>query len=130
MVRKIYVVSRDDDLEKAKAFFDQAHFHHLLVLDNKRLQGIVSDRDLLKELSPYLGTPAEMQRDTHTLHKKVHQIMSRELVTISPDASILEAINLFLSSAKSCLPVVDHDRHPVGILSWRDVFRYLASLEK
>jgi acetoin utilization protein AcuB len=40
-----------------KEIFDTQSFHHLLVLhEHKRLSGIVSDRDLLRALSPYVGS--------------------------------------------------------------------------
>ena len=47
----------------------------------------------------------------------VDTIMSREIVTISPDASIRDAIDLLLSRGISGLPVVDSRDRLVGILT-------------
>src|SRR5271168_4266559 len=85
MTARIITVEMDDRLEVAKEIFDTMHFHHLLVVDDrKKLSGIVSDRDLLRALSPYVGSVSETNRDLATLNKRVHQIMSRHLITLRP----------------------------------------------
>jgi acetoin utilization protein AcuB len=126
MTTRVVTVEMDDRLEVVKQIFDKLNFHHLLVIDDrKRLAGIVSDRDLLKALSPYVGSAAETSRDLATLNKRVHQIMSRKPLTLQPRADITAAMALFLEQRISCIPIVDDDFHPVGILSWRDVMRSL-----
>jgi hypothetical protein len=45
------------------------------------LCGVISDRDLLRALSPYVGTASENARDTATLRKRVHQIMPVGIVS-------------------------------------------------
>jgi acetoin utilization protein AcuB len=117
----------DDPLVVAKEIFDAMKFHHLLVVDGEgRLAGVMSDRDLLKALSPYVGTAAENTRDLATLNKRAHQIMSHKPVTLPPEADISEAVKLILSARITCVPVVDAAFKPVGILTWRDLLRSLA----
>jgi acetoin utilization protein AcuB len=91
------------------------------------LLGVVSDRDLLKALSPNIGTSTESYKDTATLNKRVHQIMSREPSRLHPEATLLEAINVFNTHTISCIPIVDHADRPVGILSWRDILKALPT---
>jgi acetoin utilization protein AcuB len=111
-----------------KEIFDTVNFHHLLVLDeNKKLGGIVSDRDLLRALSPYVGSAAETARDLATLNKRVHQIMTRHPITLRPESGISEAVNLLLMHGISCIPIVDDKLKPVGIVSWRDLLKSLAT---
>jgi acetoin utilization protein AcuB len=129
MTTRVVSVEMDDRLEVVKKIFDTLKFHHLLVVgDDGKLKGVVSDRDLLKALSPYVGSVAENARDLATLNKRVHQIMSRNLLTLQPRASILEAVNLLLEHRISCIPIVDETLKPVGILSWRDVLRAMQPL--
>lgn len=123
MSRPVVTVGLDDSLKTAKEIFDKTGFHHLLVVESEKLFGVISDRDILRELSPYVGTLAERDRDTFTLKKKAHQIMTRSLVTLPPSAEIREAIEIFQAHRISCIPVVDEERVPVGILSWRDILR-------
>jgi acetoin utilization protein AcuB len=127
MTARVVTVEVDDTLEAVKQIFDAMKFHHLLVVDTgKTLCGVISDRDLLRALSPYVGTASENARDTATLRKRVHQIMSRKPVTLPPEASVTDAINLFLSSRVSCIPIVNQHLKPVGIVSWRDVLKTLV----
>ena len=126
MTTRVVTVEMDDQLDVVKQIFDSLNFHHLLVVDDrKKLTGVVSDRDLLKALSPYVGSATENARDVATLNKRVHQIMSRNLHTLQPRAALSEAMQLFLEHRISCIPIVNEDLKPVGILSWRDVLRAL-----
>jgi len=122
---KLVTVGLDDQLVTVKAIFDNLKFHHVLVLDERKLLGVVSDRDLLKALSPNIGTVTESYKDLASLNKRVHQIMTRHPVVLQEDASVDDAIYLFNTRGVSCLPVVDHDHHPVGIVSWRDILKNL-----
>ena len=127
MTAQIVTVAMDDRLEVVKEIFDTHKFHHLLVVDEyRKLSGVLSDRDLLRALSPYVGSAAETSRDLATLNKRVHQIMTRHPFTLRPQAGIGEAVNLLLKNRISCVPIVDEDFTPVGIVSWRDLLRALA----
>ena len=127
MSKHVVTVEMDDTLRTVKEIFDHLHFHHLLVVDDGKLSGVVSDRDVLKALSPRLGTIAESAADTATLSKRVHQIMTRHPISLHAEASVLDAVNLFNTHEISCIPIVDDDQHPLGILSWRDILKALAT---
>ncbi|KPK14293.1 MAG: hypothetical protein AMK69_29165 [Nitrospira bacterium SG8_3] len=97
--------------------------HHLLVVGNQGLLGVISDRDLLKALSPFVGALDEHPRDLAILNKKAHQIMSREPVAVDKETSVEEAANLLLSENVSCLPVTSPEGDVEGILTWKDIFK-------
>lgn len=118
-------VEPDDSLATVREIFEQLKFHHLPVVEDNQLVGLVSDRDLLKALSPHLGSVAETSRDLATLNKRVHQVMRRQLVTLPADAQLMDAVRLFNRTGVSCIPIVDEQRRPLGILTWRDVMRAL-----
>ncbi|MDP2713746.1 CBS domain-containing protein [Rheinheimera sp.] len=130
MSTKPVSVSPDDALTVVKQIFDHVKFHHVLVVENGILLGVLSDRDLFKALSPHIGTAAETPRDLATLNKKVHQIMLRQPVTLQPQAKVMDAIQLFNTHGVSCIPVVDSQNRPQGILSWRDIIRALDRTDK
>jgi acetoin utilization protein AcuB len=130
MTARVVTVEVDDLLETVKAIFDSVKFHHLLVVEKGKLYGVISDRDLLRALSPYIGTPSENARDLATLKKRVHQIMTRRPVTLPADATVDDAVKLFLEHRVSCLPVVDPAFKPVGIVSWRDLLKSWPAAER
>jgi acetoin utilization protein AcuB len=128
MTARIVTVEMDDRLEAVKDIFDTMRFHHLLVVDeHKKLSGVLSDRDLLRALSPYVGSATETARDLATLNKRVHQIMTRKPITLRQESGIAEAVELLLKNRISCIPIVDDAFKPVGIVSWRDLLRTMAS---
>ncbi|MCP4252510.1 MAG: CBS domain-containing protein [Candidatus Scalindua sp.] len=123
MSKRLITVKLDDTLKVVNEIFDNVNIHHLLVVESDKLFGVISDRDMLKALSPNIGTIVEMNRDTITLNKKVHQIMTSEPVTLALDADISDAIEIFNNHDISCIPVVDDKNKPVGIISWRDIIK-------
>lgn len=123
MTPRVVTVELDDPLEAVKKIFDSVKFHHLLVVEAGKLCGVISDRDLLRALSPYIGTRSETARDAATLQKRVHQIMTRKPVTLAPEATLGEAVKVFLEHRVSCIPVVDATFKPIGIVSWRDLLK-------
>jgi acetoin utilization protein AcuB len=126
MTEKVVTIEMDDTLATVKDIFDNLKFHHLLVVESGRLVGVVSDRDLLKALSPNIGTMSETFNDLATLNKRAHQIMTRKPMTLYPEVPIGDAVMLFLKHKVSCIPIVDNEFRPLGIVSWRDILKALV----
>jgi acetoin utilization protein AcuB len=125
MSAKLVTIGLDDKLKTVKEIFDNLKFHHLLVVEERKLLGVVSDRDLLKALSPNIGSARETYQDVASLNKRVHQIMTRSPVVLQESATADDAIQAFNTHSISCLPVVDLNFRPVGIVSWRDILKNL-----
>ncbi|MCM2678194.1 CBS domain-containing protein [Echinimonas agarilytica] len=130
MNTRVVSVTMDDTLEHVKEIFENVRFHHVLVIEDDTLCGIVSDRDLFKALSPHIGLVSETPHDRATLSKKVHQIMTRHVITLTPNDSVHDAISLFNRHMISCIPVVNAQRIPVGVVSWRDIFKALEKRQQ
>ncbi len=124
MTYNVVTVEMDDSIEIIRDIFNNFEFHHLLVLENQKLVGVISDRDFLKTLSPFLDTPSQKRRDFAILKKRVHQIMSRIPITIDAETSIEEAGNLLLENNISCLPVISPQGSVEGIVTWKDILRF------
>jgi len=125
MTRAVVTVAMDDSLRVAREKLRRGGFHHLLVMRHDRLIGVVSDRDILRELSPFLDQLAERAQDARTLERPVHQLMTRALVVVGPDCSVREATERLLATKVSCLPVVSPSGVVEGIVTWRDLIRAL-----
>lgn len=126
MTKNIVSVSMDDTLDCIRNVFEEHRFHHVLVLSGQRLMGVISDRDLLKSLSPYIGTLSETAHDVATLQKRAHQVMTRKPITISKEATVQAAAEQILEHTITCLPVTDENGDIVGIVTWRDVLKALV----
>ncbi len=126
ITRKVFTVDMDDSFKTIRNIFKHAEFHHILVEDGRRLVGVISDRDLLRALSPFLGTLSEQERDIIALNKKAHQIMSRKLITIDVETSIEKASDLLLENNISCLPVISPQGGVEGIVTWKDILKFYS----
>ncbi|WP_369433885.1 CBS domain-containing protein [Psychromonas sp. MME1] len=124
MTTRVVTVDMDDRLTVVKEILDHGVFHHLLVVEDNQLQGIISEHDLLRCLSPFLGTDAESTRDTATINQRAHQIMTRSPLVIAPQCTVSDALMIMLNNNIGCLPVLEGGEIK-GIFTWRDGVRAL-----
>lgn len=122
MTRDVVTIRLDDSVGRIREIFERVSFHHLIVMHQGRVEGVVSDRDLLKNISPFIGkTLMEREQDTNTLKRRAHQIMRRQPVIAMETMTAREAAALLLTEKVTCLPVVNDKGRLVGIVSWRDL---------
>lgn len=102
--------------------FHAKQFRHLLVTDAAgRLIGLVSDRDVIRCLGPSRPDKSVLAGIRTT------DIMSTDLVTISPATPLSKAVTLMVDHGISCLPVLA-DGTLVGILTNTDLYLVLQVL--
>ena len=117
MAREVSIGGIDDSLGDLKKIFESNHFHHIPIVAEGRLVGIVSDRDVLRFVSPYVNTMGEDNRALNTLKKKAHQIMTRDVVTVRAHDTVAAAATMMLENRCSCLPVLSDAGAIVGIVT-------------
>ncbi|MBI4259665.1 MAG: CBS domain-containing protein [Actinobacteria bacterium] len=105
----------DDTLAEAARRMWEQQTGSLLVMDGEELLGIVTERDVLRAVAT--GVPLEETR--------VSDVMTKDVVTIHPTASLREAAAAMTERWIRHLPVVERGR-VVGILSQRDLAGVLA----
>lgn len=128
MTREVITVGFDDDLKHVRELFTKFRFRHLPVIDDdQRLSGIISDRDMLANVSPFAGTINERAADANSLRRKAHQIMTRNPTTIDPREKAERAVLLMLHQRISSLPVIDGQSRLLGIITMRDLMRWLLN---
>jgi acetoin utilization protein AcuB len=120
----VVTVGLDETVASVQHLFERYRFHHLVVLDGGRVVGVVSDRDLLRNVSPFVGKGSERPMDLASLQRRVHQIMTRHPVTCAESEPIASAGLLMLQHHVSCLPVVGDAGKCRGIVTSRDVLRW------
>ena len=128
MTTEVKTASMDDTLGEIRKIFESNHIHHIPIVQDGRLVGIVSDRDVLKALSPHVDTVRADNRALNTLKKKAHQIMTRRVITISPEDTVEEASVIMLEKKFSCLPVLERTGAIVGIVTKTDLLKDLIEV--
>lgn len=130
MTTNVFTLELDDFVHRAVRLFETEHFHHVVILLHGKIHGVISDRDILKTVSPFLGqSMLERPQDLATSRKRIHQIMTRQPVTIHADQPITQAARTMLDRRVSCLPVVDDQGALAGIVSTRDFIAQLAGVD-
>lgn len=104
MTKAVLKVRMDDSIGTIREILEHVKFHHLLVVQGQKLVGIMSDRDILRAISPFLHTSSEQTRDLSILNKKVDQIMTRNPITVDRDTRVETAARLLLENNIGCLP--------------------------
>ena len=93
---------------------------HLPVLDERRVVGVVSQRDLFRSaLAVALGY-GERAQATLLKTLRVKEVMSEPAITISSEAPIKDAARLMIEKKIGCLPVIEAGRL-VGIVTETDI---------
>ena len=129
MSRGLITVDKNASLRRARRILDQHRIRHLLVMDGKRLVGIVTDRDL-RQAAPSSKSPLTIsERQEFMDELKIVEVMSRKLITASPDTAVREAARVMVSEKIGCLPVVNGNQL-VGIVTETDLLEMLVREEQ
>ena len=124
MVKNVICVDMDERLSVVKNLMQSNGFHHLPVTEKGKLVGIISDRDLLRLISPFIDSVSEQARDLDTLNRAAHQVMTRQPITVKADTPVEDIVAWLKRVDISCLPVTDNEEHVIGIISWRDLVNH------
>ncbi len=127
MKRDVITITKNERMTTAKKILQEKKIRHLPVVEGKKLIGLVMNMDIRKaEASP--ATSLEI-RELHYLLDKltVGEIMTKNVITISPEISVEEATTLLHDNKIGCLPVVE-DGNLVGMLTENDVMDILIGV--
>ncbi len=118
MIKDLTTLGPDDKVGSAAEIFKTKRIHHLPIVDNGNLVGLVTTHDLWnKHIQP---------NDFDKI--AIKEIMSTKLIKLSPDDKIGTAAELFLDNRFHALPVVDGEKI-VGLVTTFDVLRYIFKKE-
>jgi acetoin utilization protein AcuB len=121
------VIDPKESLQRARALLRTAKVAELLVVDNGRLVGTLSERDLWEHCPTGAILLGDQQADELLAQMRVGGVMTLHPPTVTPDTSLREAVQLFATSKKQGLPVVE-DGVPIGFLSEDRVMQAMALL--
>lgn len=114
MTRDPVTVAPQDSLTAVKARMESGGFHHLPVVNGDQLVGIISHSDLPLD---------RVRRDAAA--DRVADVMTVDPVTVTPDTSVVEAVQLMVANEIGSLPVLEEGKL-VGIVTTRDIMAWLS----
>jgi len=101
----------------ASTAMSTARVGSVLVLEQGALVGIFTERDILSAFERVRADPARVS--------PVSNAMTRNPLTIGPDATVGEAMDKMLDGGFRHLPIIDGG-HLMGIVSMRDLARSIS----
>ena len=127
MSKPVISIAPDMAVQDALALFRKEHIRRAPVIQNSRLVGIVSDKDLLNA-SPSPVTSLSVWEINYLISKiKVSEVMTKKVITVQVDTPIEEAARVMADNKFGGLPVVENGK-VVGIITETDLFKIFLEL--
>ncbi|MEO9275109.1 DUF294 nucleotidyltransferase-like domain-containing protein [Marinomonas sp. 5E14-1] len=114
MSRQLIQASPDESVQTVAMRMTEARVSSILVLENKRLLGIVTDRDLRSRILA-VGGSSDIP---------IEQVMTKDPVSLKTDALVMQAQTLMSESNIHHLPIVDDALNVMGMLTVADLLRH------
>ncbi|MFQ6121333.1 MAG: CBS domain-containing protein, partial [Methanosarcinales archaeon] len=122
MSAPVYVITPNDTISHARNLMLKHDVSRLVVVEGVKQIGIITKSDIGWRI--YQKEPMWKRRPID--HIPVQNAMSESLITIYPDASIKQAMELMLENNISGLPVIS-EYELIGIITKKDIVQYLSS---
>lgn len=127
MTTRVVSVGANDSIGTALDMMQSGGFRRLPVLEDGRLVGIITDRDLRLATNSPLVLREKWYSDFILESVKVKSCMTPDPLTINPNAPIVEAARVMREKKFGGLPVVENDVL-IGIVTVTDLLDYLIQL--
>ena len=127
MTRDVLTLAPSDSLRSAVATVQRNRIRHIPIVEDSRLVGIVTDRDI-KRATPSVHGGASQEDFNRALDElTLAQVMTRDPLCVHPNTSVKDAVSLLIDRKYGALPVVEGEKL-VGIVSDIDLLRVLHSM--
>ncbi len=132
MSRRLFSVKPLDSVQHARELMEAHRVNQLPVVVGGRLVGIITDRDV-RDASPSVFEAEPEQRIKHVAagadpeHIHVKEVMTENVVTLGPQARLVDAARLMRQERIGAVPILDGE-HLVGIVTRSDILDAFANL--
>lgn len=114
-------VSPDDMVYQALTVMAERNLTALPVVKNKALVGIISERDYARKVI----LQGKRSRET-----AVNEIMTAKVVTITPDKTVNDCMEIMTERRIRHLPILNSDGEMIGIISIGDVMKVIMEEQR
>ena len=135
MTEDVKALMLDDTIEMCIKFMKENRVRHIPVVDSptgedeqRHFVGIVSQRDVFRQISPYLGKIGEEDSDSEALKQPLVRLVTRNPKSVSPETTIQEMVTIMVDNRINMMPVLV-DRDIVGIVTSTDILKLFIRLD-
>jgi len=129
MSTPVITVTRDDTMSKVQEIFRDNNIHHIPVVEDHKVVGIISQSDYLRLLHGFTlfrTEKSEEYNDAILRSLLAGEVMTKQVATLSPEDSLIMAVGFFRENLFHALPVVSKGRL-IGIVTTLDLLTYAFS---
>jgi CBS domain-containing protein len=112
--RQVASVGPESTVANAINFLSERHIGSLLVMSGGKLEGILSERDIVRELG---------KRGADLLQEKVSNVMTAKVLTCNRSDTISHIMEMMTNGKFRHVPVVE-DGQVIGVISIGDVVKH------
>jgi len=117
----------DDTLDLANDVISLGRIRHIPVVQDGKLVGILSERDLLGAAASHIFGLKQKSKSALLKSVLIKDVMKKRLITVKPETAIKEAAHLLAEKKIGCVPVVS-DGNLVGLVTTTDILRYVEGV--
>ena len=129
MTRDIFPLKSKQTLNVVRLLMRTVRVRHVPILDDdERFVGLLSHRDLLAYSISKLADIDPLEQSELDRHIPIKDVMRTDISTTTATTNLKEAISSMLENKFGCLPVLNDQRHLVGIITDEDVIRLAIKL--
>ncbi len=121
MTRQVLTIERDASLRRARRIMDNNRIRHLPVMEKGKLVGLITDRDIRAAAPSSAASMRQEDREEFLDHLQVGHVMTKKLITVTPQTTVEEAALLMQQHKIGCLLVLEGEAL-VGIITETDIF--------
>lgn len=126
MSTDLVTVHPEDTMKRVEELFKRHKIHHLPVVEDGKLIGMVSKSDYLFFKRGFNDQTTDQRLDLFRLKVwRVSNVMTTALAKMEPDDRINVALDVFEKNIFHAIPIVDQNKI-VGIVTSLDIIRHLA----
>lgn len=128
MTREVVTLYEEDNLLGVEEGMRHFRFRHLPVVDDGKLVGLITQRDLLRVAASITEPGGEVK--SHNIKERLfaRDVMARDLVSVREDTPLSDAGLLMWNNKLGCLPVVDDAGVLQGIITEADFVKLALRL--
>ncbi len=131
MTTEVRTLGPNDTMDKVQDIFRKYNIHHIPIVKNGKIVGIISQTDYLKVLHGFTlfkTQKSELYNNAILRSLLTSEVMTKQVATLHPDDTIEVAAGFFKENLFHALPIVDDEGDLVGIITTYDLINLAFNL--
>jgi len=130
MTQTVICLQPRDTMDKVDQIFKTRNIHHIPVVEDKKVVGMISKSDYYQILHGFTLFKAPVSKTYNEAVLRsllVREVMTKQVITLHPEDALEKAADYFRKNLFHAIPIVDAEGKIMGILSTYDLITFCFS---